>query len=210
LENQSALIIHLGMSGRLCILTKLTPPTPHDHIDIRFAQKKWLRFTDPRRFGAFLWSERDVFSHPLLKNLGVEPLEQVFTGDYLWQSTRKRRVCVKSFIMDSKVVTGVGNIYATEALFTAGIHPQIPVQQLTLKQCHQLVIAIKNTLHQAIKQGGTTLKDFLDSAGKPGYFVNQLQAYGRAGLPCKQCHAPLKLKRLAQRSTVFCQVCQKK
>jgi len=202
-------IIHLGMSGSLRILKQAVSPKKHDHFDIIFADKTILRFTDPRRFGALLWTEKNPHLHPLLNHLGPEPLEKIFSAKYLWQQAQMRKMPIKSYIMDSKVVVGVGNIYANEALFAAGIHPTLPANQLSLAAAQQLVKAIKSILRQAIKRGGTTLKDFLGSDGKPGYFVNQLQVYGRGGLPCLQCAIPLELVRIGQRSTVFCRQCQK-
>lgn len=206
--SHGTLILHLGMSGRLHILPKKTPPKKHDHIDIIFDNNILLRLTDPRRFGAVLWTTEDVHLHPLLKNLGAEPLEKEFSAPYLWKKIQRKKAPIKAVIMDSHVVAGVGNIYATEALFSARIYPLMPAHLLTLDQCHALVHAIKKILHAAIKQGGTTLRDFTDSAGKPGYFVQKLQAYGREGLPCVHCHAPLSLVRIAQRATVFCMSCQ--
>lgn len=203
------LILHLGMSGRLKILQEpAPPPQKHDHVDIGFANGVLLRFTDPRRFGAILWYGGDPSQHALLKNLGPEPLERNFSGQYLWQLARSRKLPIKSFIMDAKVVVGVGNIYANEALFLAGIHPLAPAASLSLAQYHELVATIKTVLRQAIKQGGTTLKDFYNSEGKPGYFATQLTVYGREGLPCLRCKTLLQSLRIAQRSTVYCPQCQ--
>jgi len=178
-------------------------------VDIILENKKILRFTDPRRFGAFLWTEDTALEHPLLKNLGPEPLSRSLTGNYLHQKAGKRQVAIKSFIMDSKIVTGIGNIYATEALFAAGIHPLAPAGKLTLGAYQKLVIEIKRILRLSIHQGGTTLKDFQKSDGKPGYFKVHLKVYGRGNLACVQCAKPLKEIRLGQRSTVYCPNCQK-
>lgn len=205
---KGTIIIHLGMSGRLSILKANTPAKKHDHIDIEFNNKKILRFTDPRRFGAFLWTEEDPLLHPLLKNLGPEPLTRHFNGKYLFQCAQNRKIAVKSFIMDNKVVTGVGNIYATEALFSAKIHPATPANKISEKAYTRLVTAIKKILQIAIKQGGTTLKDFLKTDGKPGYFAMHLKVYGRSGQTCEICAATLKELRLGQRSSVFCPRCQ--
>lgn len=202
-------IIHLGMSGHLKILTKNQPPKKHDHVDIIFSNKIILRFTDPRRFGAFLWSEGEPSNHPLLKNLGVEPLSKKFSALYLLSQTQNKKVSIKSLIMNSKIVTGIGNIYAAEALFEAGIHPETPAKSLTKEHLHLLVKSIKNILKRAIKKGGTTLKDFSDSSGKPGYFSHQLKVYGRAGLSCTKCHTTLQTLKIGQRSTVYCKNCQK-
>ncbi len=206
--DRGTVIIHLGMSGRLSILTRLSAPKKHDHFDIEFANHLVLRYTDPRRFGAFLWTETDPYSHPLLKNLGVEPLERNFTGKYLWHISRSRKIPIKSFIMDGKVVVGVGNIYANEALFIARINPKTPTNTISMQEFRRLVLAIKQVLREAIKRGGTTLKDFLNSEGKAGYFANQLQVYGREDLPCVRCGCPLKTTRIGQRSTVYCEKCQ--
>lgn len=203
------ILIHLGMSGCLRILDEKIPVNKHDHVDIVFYNKKILRFTDPRRFGAFLWIEGDPYHHALLKHLGVEPLTKHFSGKYLLTCAQNRSVSVKTFIMDNKIVTGVGNIYATEALFEAGIHPIKSVKLLTIEQWNDLVAAIKKILRRAIKRGGTTLKDFMNSDGKPGYFSNQLKAYGRAKLPCVKCQRLLKLIKIGQRSTVYCEYCQR-
>lgn len=206
--DQGTVIIHLGMSGRIQLLSLNIPAQKHDHIDIAFSNHKILRFTDPRRFGFFLWTEHSPLLHPLLKDLGPEPLTQSFTGNYLYQKTQKSKVAIKVLIMNSKVVVGVGNIYANEALFMAGIHPQAPANTLSLKQCRQLAVAIKKVLRQAIKSGGTTLKDFLDSEGRAGYFATALQVYGRDKLPCMRCQTLVQSMRLAQRSTFFCPTCQ--
>ncbi len=207
---EGTLILHLGMSGRLRIVTHATTPGKHDHLDIAFANNKILRFTDPRRFGACLWTTEGPLQHSLLKNLGPEPLSKKFTGKYLWQQAQGKKVAIKSFIMNSKIVVGVGNIYATEALFTAGIHPKMAAGKVTQSHYTTLVAAIKKILHSAIKQGGTTLKDFLTSDGTPGYFKVYLKAYGRAGLPCVKCKTKLINIRLGQRGTVYCPQCQRR
>lgn len=200
-------IMHLGMSGSLRVLSEMSTPNKHDHIDIYF-HHCLLRYTDPRRFGAFLWTEENPHAHTLLKNLGPEPFDKAFNSQYLYQKAQKKSMPIKSFIMDGKIVVGVGNIYATEALFLAGIHPEMPSKSLSKEQSHHLVKAIKAILKQAIKQGGTTLKDFTQSDGKPGYFKQQLKAYGRAGLPCIQCKNKLIALKIGQRSTVYCHFCQ--
>lgn len=205
---KGTIILHLGMSGRLSILPSNTPSQKHDHLDIQFTNHKMLRLTDPRRFGAFLWTENDPFTHSLLNKLGPEPLSKKFSGTYLWNQSRGRKVAVKSFIMDSKIVVGVGNIYAAEALFASGINPKKAAGKLSQKNYDALAREIKEILSRAIKQGGTTLKDFLKSDGKPGYFIFHLKVYGRAGLPCLNCKTVLKEIRLGQRSTVYCPRCQ--
>ena len=203
------LIIHLGMSGRLCFLKAPRPVQKHDHVDIIFSHDAVLCYTDPRRFGAVLWTAENPETHPLLINLGVEPLSDKFTAEYLFKCTANRRVPVKPMIMAGKIVVGVGNIYAAEALFLSGINPALPANQLTLKQCERLVAMIKQVLEFAITQGGTTLKDFVNSDGLPGYFSQKLNVYGRGGLPCVVCKKPLTTCVLGQRATVFCDHCQR-
>ncbi|EKD74294.1 MAG: hypothetical protein ACD_45C00006G0002 [uncultured bacterium] len=206
--HNGAIIIHLGMSGNLRVLAKTLPPDKHDHVDIIFHNKKILRFADPRRFGAFLWTEGNPHNHSLLKNLGVEPLTNHFSGKYLLSQAQGKTTPIKSFIMDSKIVTGIGNIYAAEALFEAGIYPESPAKSLSIERLNALTKTSKKILRHAIKRGGTTLKDFINSNGKPGYFSSQLKVYGRAGLPCVTCQAPLQLMHIGQRSTVYCAHCQ--
>jgi formamidopyrimidine-DNA glycosylase len=167
-----------------------------------------LRYTDPRRFGAILFTTDDPLQHPLLKNIGPEPLSSQFTGDYLRERAKNKKVAVKSYIMNGSIVAGVGNIYATEALFIASIRPDKPAGKVTHEQWMRLAPAIKTVLKQAIQNGGTTLNDFTQSDGKPGYFRIELQAYGHAGDPCPRCHQPFKLSRLGQRATVYCSHCQ--
>lgn len=202
------LIMHLGMSGSLRLVLRDTSPGLHDHVDIVFSDTHLLRYTDPRRFGAILWTDDEAMQHRLLSSLGPEPLEPGFNAEYLHHSIKNRRIAIKSYIMDSHVVVGVGNIYAAEALFLAKIHPAMPAGQLSETACMQLVQSIQLVLQQAIQQGGTTIKDFVSSSGKPGYFTQQLNVYGRAGLPCNQCSLPLQSIKLGQRTTVFCPHCQ--
>lgn len=202
-------IIHLGMSGSLRILETATLPSKHDHVDIMLSNHVCLRFNDPRRFGCILWTKTNPLLHPLLQHLGPEPLTKNFTADYLFQAVQRRKVPIKLFIMNSAIVVGVGNIYANEALFLAGISPEKIAAELTLKQCELLVEKIKFILNKAIKQGGTTLRNFSGSDGKPGYFKQELSVYGRGGEPCVKCKTVLQETRLGQRSTVFCLKCQK-
>ncbi len=202
------LIIHLGMSGKLQIFTAAPAVKKHDHVDIIFADKKLLRYTDPRRFGAILWTQNPPHQHPLLCHLGVEPLEKNFTAKYLFDYTQKRNLAIKLLIMNANIVVGVGNIYATEALFMAGIHPATPAKLLTLQHCQTLVRTIKKILKQAIQQGGTTLKDFMNSDGKPGYFSQELQVYGRQSQPCFVCETIVQSMQLGKRSSAFCPTCQ--
>ncbi len=207
--NAGTLLVHLGMSGRLRILTTEQEVGKHDHIDIIFTNGTVLRFNDPRRFGAVLWTRDTVTEHKLLKSLGVEPLSEVCSGELLYNLSRKRKVPIKSFIMDSHIVVGVGNIYANEALFMAGLLPTRHAGTIDLDAYQCLVACIRLVLQQAIEQGGTTLKDFVNESGQAGYFQQQLRVYGRAGLPCVDCQQTLQEVRLANRTTVFCCVCQK-
>lgn len=201
------IIIHLGMSGSLKIVQEKVMPGSHDHVDIILSSGQIIRYNDPRRFGAILWTE-DPASHPLLQPLGPEPLDSSFNASYFYSTCLRRKVAIKQLIMNGKIVTGIGNIYAAEALFQANIHPLTPANTLTETQCVRLVKAIKQVLQAAIVQGGTTLKDFINTEGKPGYFSQQLQVYGREGLPCRVCQSLLQGLRLGQRSTVFCPCCQ--
>ncbi|MDO9105774.1 MAG: bifunctional DNA-formamidopyrimidine glycosylase/DNA-(apurinic or apyrimidinic site) lyase [Methylovulum sp.] len=203
------MLVHLGMSGSLRIMSTDQVAGKHDHIDLVFSNDTVLRFNDPRRFGAVLWTDAAVFEHPLLKNLGPEPLLADFTGALLYALSRNRKVPVKSFIMDSHIVVGVGNIYANEALFMAGILPLRHAGKISLARYERLADSIRVVLQNAIRQGGTTLRNFVNETGKPGYFKQSLQVYGRTGLACTVCGQPLTEIRLANRSTVFCGVCQR-
>jgi len=202
------LIIHLGMSGSLRIQDAGMEPQKHDHVDLVFSNGKCLRFHDPRRFGSLLWTTENALEHPRLKGLGPEPLTEAFTADGLQHNAQGRKQAVKTFIMDSRVVVGVGNIYASEALFLAGIHPARAAGRISGKRYIALVDAIKQILCEAIAQGGTTLRDFTSSDGKPGYFAQSLNVYGRAGLACKRCGQAIKQLRQGQRSTYYCSHCQ--
>jgi formamidopyrimidine-DNA glycosylase len=202
------LVIHLGMSGSLRIVGENETPKKHDHVDIIFSKHCCLRYHDPRRFGAVLWTSENIVEYKLLKNLGPEPLSDEFKADYLFIKSRKRSLDIKAFIMNSSIVVGVGNIYANEALFAAGIRPTKPAGKVTRKKYDLLVEEIKTVLERSILQGGTTLRDFVGSNGKPGYFVQELNVYGRAGLDCKNCNKTLKLIRQSQRATVYCTNCQ--
>lgn len=202
------LIMHLGMSGRLRALTQQIPAQKHDHVDLCFHSGAILRYTDPRRFGAILWTTDPALEHKLLKDLGPEPLTNAFNGKYLWQQAQNKKIAVKNFIMDSKVVVGVGNIYASEALFAAKLDPRKSANQIALEQYTELAKHIKRILKLAITQGGTTLKDFFNTAGKPGYFSQQLQVYGRAGQPCILCNTPIQAVQIGQRNTFYCPHCQ--
>ncbi|MDF2690189.1 MAG: DNA-formamidopyrimidine glycosylase [Gammaproteobacteria bacterium] len=201
------LMIHLGMSGVLKLVEANTPVGKHDHFDLLLNSNLCLRLNDTRRFGAVLWSELEN-SHPLLANLGPEPLSEEFNADLLYRLSRTRQTAIKLLIMDSHIVVGVGNIYANEALFHAKIDPATPASQLSKAQCEKLSDAIKQVLNRAIEQGGTTLKDYRDGKGKPGYFQQELFVYGRGGKPCLICRSMLLETRLGQRTTVYCQQCQ--
>jgi formamidopyrimidine-DNA glycosylase len=202
------LIVHLGMSGRLTLVAADTPPGPHDHVDVRFDEGRALRFTDPRRFGALLWVKGDAEDHVLLKDLGMEPLDAGFTGAALQASARGRSVAVKHFLMDSHVVTGVGNIYASESLFHAGIHPLRSAGRISRARWERLAAAVRSTLERALAAGGTTLRDFASAEGHPGYFQNECAVYGRDGAPCRACGTAIRILRQGQRSTFYCPACQ--
>lgn len=202
------LILHLGMSGSLRILPRETVPGKHDHFDLLF-RSCCLRLRDPRRFGAVLWTDHPVAQHPLIAHLGPEPLSAEFNGGYLHRQAQQRRVAVKSLIMDGRVVVGVGNIYANEALFRAGIHPARPAGRISAARCGRLAEEIKSVLAAAILQGGTTLRDFQQEDGKPGYFAQELLVYGKAGGACPRCGSPLKQQRIGQRSSFYCSRCQR-
>ena len=204
-----ALILHLGMSGRLRIVSNNVPPGKHDHVDIAFGRGRLLRLTDPRRFGSLHWQPHPSASHWLLRGLGVEPLLAEFDGAYLFSRSRRRRVAIKALLMNAGIVVGVGNIYANEALFKAGVRPRRAAGRVTRAECDAIVAAVKETLSAAIELGGTTLRDYVGSDGAPGYFVAQLLVYGRGGEPCHVCGTTLKGIRLGQRSTVYCPRCQR-
>ncbi len=203
------LIMHLGMSGSLRIIASGLTVGKHDHVDIELSSGQALRFTDPRRFGAMLWQPSGERMHPLLAELGPEPLTGDFNGGYLFERSRGRSAPVKAFLMDSHIVVGVGNIYANEALFGAGIRPERAAGRISRARYAVLADEVKRVLARSIKQGGTTLRDFVGGDGNPGYFRQQLNVYGRGDEPCRVCGSSLKEIRLGQRSTVFCRRCQK-
>ena len=204
----STVIIHLGMSGSLRICPLKTPAEKHDHIDFVFSNNKILRLKDPRKFGCVLWTDQPVEQHKLLCKLGPEPLDECFSSDTLYKKSRKRRCSIKSFIMNSHTVVGVGNIYASESLFMAGINPKRKAGSLSRSRAEKLVAAIKQVLTEAIKQGGTTLRNFTREDGQPGYFSQKLFVYGRAGEACTVCKQPIKQITQQQRSTFYCSSCQ--
>ncbi|MGE4348171.1 MAG: bifunctional DNA-formamidopyrimidine glycosylase/DNA-(apurinic or apyrimidinic site) lyase [Candidatus Berkiella sp.] len=201
-------LIHLGMSGHLKFLSTPAPLDKHDHVEFIFDTDARLRYYDPRRFGAVLWLGQHPFEHPLLAHLGCEPLSPDFNATYLFEKSRKSKLAVKTFLMDQKIVVGIGNIYASESLFLAGIHPLRPAHQLLEQECKTLVQAAKKILKKAITQGGTTLKDFAHTDGKPGYFSHSLQVYGKADMPCTKCKKLIIQLRINQRSSYFCEYCQ--
>jgi formamidopyrimidine-DNA glycosylase len=204
-----SLILHLGMSGSLRVLPARTAAQRHDHLDIVLDDGQCLRLRDPRRFGAALWTRDDPGRHPLLAGLGPEPLGKEFDGGHLFRLSRGRRVAVKEFIMQARVVVGVGNIYASESLFRAGIHPRRAAGRIGQERYEKLAVTIREVLSEAIQQGGTTLRDFTDGEGRPGYFQQELRVYGRAGRPCLNCGTAIRQLRLGQRSTFYCPRCQR-
>jgi formamidopyrimidine-DNA glycosylase len=209
LRSPAALLVHLGMSGNLRVLPSATPRLLHDHFDLELDSGETLRFNDPRRFGSLHLIEGDPAQHPLLRHLGPEPLEAGFDGATLWRASRKRRVAVKQFVMDAKVVVGVGNIYASEALFRAGIRPGRQAGGLTRADCDRLAAAIRTVLAKAIQVGGTTLRDYVGADGNPGYFRQKLFVYERVDEPCRKCGTPVRQRVQGQRSTYWCPACQK-
>jgi formamidopyrimidine-DNA glycosylase len=204
-----ALIVHLGMSGSLRVLEQAMPPRPHDHWDLVLDSGKLLRFHDPRRFGSLHFIAGDPFEHKLLAKLAPEPLTDAFNAGYLFRKTRKRAVAIKQFIMNSTVVVGVGNIYASEALFRAGIAPRRAARRITRAQAESLTRAIKEVLTQAVQIGGTTLRDYVNADGIPGYFRQKLFVYERDGEACRICKGPVQQFVQGQRSTYWCRNCQK-
>jgi formamidopyrimidine-DNA glycosylase len=204
---KGSIIVHLGMSGSLRVLDEGYSASKHDHVDLVLTDGTLLRYNDPRRFGAWLWQEKGD-EHELLKSLGPEPLEGSFDADYIFERAKGKRVAIKQFIMDNKVVVGVGNIYANESLFLANIHPEKTAGSLKLRNWEALVKVIKQVLTTAIEQGGTTLKDFNQADGKPGYFAQELQIYGKAGEPCPVCAELIEQKKIGQRNSYFCAACQ--
>jgi formamidopyrimidine-DNA glycosylase len=204
------MILHLGMSGSLRVVPETTPAGKHDHVDLVLSSGMVARLTDPRRFGALLWEAGDPHLHPLLAKLAPEPLGAEFDAAWLHARTRGRRAAIKAVVMDSHVVVGVGNIYASESLFRAGIHPSLAAGRVSLLRCNTLVAAIRETLAAAIEAGGSTLRDYVGAEGDPGYFQHTYFVYGRQGEPCRVCGTTIKALRQAQRSTFFCPVCQRR
>jgi formamidopyrimidine-DNA glycosylase len=204
------MILHLGMSGSLQVVPKGTPAGKHDHVDLVLSSGIIARLTDPRRFGALLWEADDPHRHPLLARLAPEPLGTEFHAAWLHARTRGRSAAIKTVVMDSHIVVGVGNIYASESLFRAGIHPGLAAGRVSLLRCTILVAAIRETLAAAIAAGGSTLRDYVGAEGDPGYFQQTYFVYGREGKPCRVCGTTIKALRQGQRATFFCPVCQRR
>jgi formamidopyrimidine-DNA glycosylase len=209
LDNGDRLILHLGMTGRMLVVAEPRALQKHDHLDLQLDDGPLLRYHDPRRFGALLhWSATEPM-HPLLAGMGPEPLSDAFDGAYLYTLSRGRSVAVKNFIMDGGVVVGAGNIYATEALFRAGIRPARPAGRVSRNEYERLALAIRAVLQEAIERGGTTLRDFAGADGHAGYFQQELAVYGRSDLPCPRCTTPVSRIVLGQRSSFYCRRCQR-
>ena len=202
-------LMHLGMSGRLRVLRADVTPGKHDHYDIVLDTGDCVRFSDPRKFGSLLWTAKDPQRHPLLADLGPEPLEEAFDGDYLWRRARGRRVSIKTFLMNAAIVVGVGNIYASEALYRAGLNPRRAAGRISRADMSRLAAAVREVLEEAVTFGGTTLRDFYGGDGEPGYFGRELRVYDRAGKPCLTCGTPIRQITQGQRSTYFCPTCQR-
>lgn len=203
------LIVHLGMSGRLWVVTPDTALAPHDHFDLALGNGNIVRFRDPRRFGLLLWQRGDPLAHKLLRDIGPEPFSDDFNAAWLYGETRARSAAIKTALMDSHLVAGVGNIYASEALFRAGINPKLPARRLGPARCGALVQTVRATLAEAIEAGGSSLRDYVNSKGEAGYFQNNFAVYGRTGKPCLTCATPIRELVLGQRSTFYCPRCQR-
>jgi formamidopyrimidine-DNA glycosylase len=203
------MLAHLGMSGSLRMVPVSTPAQKHDHLDLVLENALAMRLTDPRRFGAVLWLGTEPEKHPLLAGLGIEPLSAALSAQWLYAATRKAKVAMKLWLMNGHRITGIGNIYANEALFRAGVRPTRRAGSVTRRQCELLVPAIRETLYEAIEAGGSTLRNFVDSDGKPGYFQQQYVVYGRAGEPCVNCGTPIKMVRQGGRASYYCPTCQR-
>ncbi len=205
---RGALIMHLGMSGSLRVTSASEPPGPYDHFDLCIGDTV-VRMRDPRRFGAVIWWPGDANAHPLLAGLGIEPLTEAFDGDALYRATRGRRVSIKQLLMDARRIAGVGNIYASESLFRAGIRPATAAGRLSRERCARLAAALRDTLNDALAAGGSTLRDFVQANGAPGYFQQRYYVYDRAGAPCRACGHAIRRAVQGQRATYYCAVCQR-
>lgn len=203
------LLVHLGMTGSLRVYRQPPERRTHDHVDIVLEDGTWLRYNDPRRFGAMLWVPGSSGEHPLLQNLGPEPFDPAFDADYFWNATRKRTAAIKLALMDNALVVGVGNIYANESLFRAGIRPATPAWRISRPRFARLVTEVRAVLTEAIAKGGSTLRDYVDARGEPGYFQLHYYVYGREGQPCRICVAPIRQRRLGGRSSFYCSRCQR-
>lgn len=203
------LLVHLGMSGRISLVAEGAPARAHDHVDLHFDGERAVRLTDPRRFGALLWLEAPAENHVLLRGLGLEPLEKTFGGVALHALARGRRVAVKQFLMNARVVTGIGNIYASEALHEAGVHPERSAGRISAARWERIAAAIRATLERALAAGGSTLRDFASAEGRAGHFQYQFAVYDREGKPCRRCGTPIRALRQGQRSTFYCPRCQR-
>lgn len=208
-SSRGTALLHLGMSGSLRLVFDGAAPGPHDHYDLVLRDGPVLRFNDPRRFGSLLWAGDDPVAHPLLKDLGPEPLDAGFDGDYLYRASRGRRVAIKPHVMNAHIVVGVGNIYASEALFRAGVHPKRRAGRIAKPRCEAIADSIKAVLQESIRAGGTTLRDFSGGDGKPGYFTQALRVYDREGEACLRCGTPIRQTVLGQRATYYCVNCQR-
>jgi formamidopyrimidine-DNA glycosylase len=206
---EDTLLLHLGMTGSLRAFTEPPPRRKHDHIDLVVDSGATLRYHDPRRFGALLWVPAPAEAHPLLAALGPEPFDPAFDPEYLWHSTRRRSTAIKVALMDNRLVVGVGNIYANESLFRAGIRPTTPAHRISKARLARLVAEVRATLADAIAKGGSTLRDYVDSRGEPGYFQLDYFVYGREGAPCRVCGTPIRTVRLSGRATSYCPRCQR-
>jgi formamidopyrimidine-DNA glycosylase len=206
---RDTLLIHFGMTGSLQAFTRAPPRTTHDHFDIVLDSGITLRYRDPRRFGALLWLSAPADAHPLLASLGPEPFDPACDASYLWTATRRRTTAIKLALMDNGLVVGVGNIYANEALFRAGIRPTVAANRLSRPRFARLIDAVRATLNDAIAKGGSTLRDYVDSGGEPGYFQLEYAVYGREGLPCRVCGTAIKSIRQGGRATSYCPRCQR-
>lgn len=206
---KGTLIVHLGMSGSLRVTSSNEAPEKHDHIDLVFSNGLVLRYRDPRRFGSVFWTSKEPTLHPLLKNLGPEPLGPEFDAAHLFETSRGRSVAIKNLLMNAQIVVGVGNIYANEALYLSRIHPARAAGRISMTRYENLAAAVRSVLSTAIDAGGTTLRDFVNSEGKPGYFSQRLHVYARGGLPCDSCGNPIRTGVIGQRSTFYCPKCQR-
>ena len=204
-----SLLVHLGMTGSLRVHTNAPARRLHDHVDIVFSDGSLLRYHDPRRFGAMLWAPEPVLSHPLLRDLGPEPFDTAFDADYFWRMTRSRSAAIKLALMDSHLVVGVGNIYANESLYRAGIRPMTRADSVSRPRLARLVAEVRAVLNEAIAKGGSTLRDYVDADGEPGYFQLAYFVYGRAGEPCRKCGTPIRQRRLGARASFYCPRCQR-